>query len=114
MNEQAKALLQFVISENRVWPKRWHKFHEIVKRTHLHVPNPLTLGGSTASDKAKRIVLLRQIHEIIDDPMTLDRADAFLRNEPASAWHLAPEPLSNRNSYGHEDASPLMQSELLA
>ena len=113
MNEKAKALIEFVTSENRVWPKRWHKFHEIIRRTHPHVPNPLILGGSSASDMAKRIVLLRQIHEIKDDPMTLDRADAFLRNEPASAWHLAPEPLSNRDIYGHEDAVPLIALQLL-
>jgi len=114
VNQKAKALKEFVTSENRVWPKRWHKLYEIIARTHPDAPKPLILGGAGASNMAKRIVLLQQIHAIKDNPKILDRADAFLRNEPASAWHFAPEPLSNRNSYGQEDASPLIELQLLS
>jgi len=113
MDEKAKALIKFVTLENRVWPKRWHELYQIIVRTHPDAPKPLILGGASASDLAKRIVLLQQIHEIKDDPRALDRADAFLRNEPASAWHLAPDPISNTNSYGHQDVPPLMHLLLM-
>lgn len=113
MNQKAKALIEFATSESRVRPKRWHKLYEIIARTHPEAPKPLILGGAGASNMAKRIVLLQQIHEIKDDPITLDRVDAFLRNEPASAWHLAPDPISNIDSYGHQDVPPLMHLLLM-
>ena len=113
MNEKARALIEFVISENRVWPKRWHDFYVIIRKTHPNAPRPLILGGSIASDLAKRIVLLEQIHEVKDDPVTLDRADAFLRGEPDSAWHRAPDPLSNRDIYGYEEISFQVYLDLL-
>jgi len=113
MSERAKALLGFVVSDNRVWPDRWHQFHKIIKEKHPQVPNPLILGGSIASDMAKRITLLHQIHEIKEDPDTLERADDFLRKEPYSAWNCAPDPLSNKNIYGQEDVPPLMYLLLL-
>lgn len=113
MNEKARALIEFVISENRVYPKRWHKLYEIIIRAHPDAPRPLILGGAMASDLAKRIVLLEQIHEIKDDPATLDRADAFLRGESDSAWYRAPDPLSNRNSYGYVGPSFQVYLDLL-
>lgn len=113
MNEKARALIEFVISENRVYPKRWHKLYEIIIRTHPNVRWPLILGGSIESNLAKRIRLLEQIHEIKDDPATLDRADTFLRGEADSAWYRAPDPLSNRDSYGYEGPSFQVYLDLL-
>lgn len=113
MNEQAKKLIEFVISENRVYPNRWHNFYKIIAKRHPEVPKPLILGGSIASDMAKRIVLMQQIHAIKDDQEVLQRADKFLRGEPLTAWHRAPDPLSNKGSYGEEDVPSLMYLLLL-
>ncbi|MCI2395008.1 hypothetical protein [Aliiroseovarius sediminis] len=113
MNEQAKALIEFVISEDRVHPKRWHQFYKIISKQYPDVPKPLILGGSIASDLAKRTVLLKQIHTIQVDQKLLLRADRFLRGEPISAWYRAPDPLSNKGSYGDEDVPPLIHLSLL-
>ncbi|MCV2893724.1 hypothetical protein [Lentibacter sp. XHP0401] len=108
MNDQAKALIEFVISEDRVHPKRWHQFYKIISKQYPDAPRPLVLGGATASDMAKRVVLLTQIHKIRSDRDLLRRADKFLRGEPLSAWYRAHDPLSNKGSYGDEDVPPLM------
>lgn len=113
MNGQAKTLIEFVISENRIHPNRWHNLYQIISQKYPEVPKPLILGGSIASDMAKRIVLLQQIHAIKDDKEVLQHADKFLRGEPLTAWHRAPDPLSNKGSYGDEDVPPLMHLLLL-
>jgi hypothetical protein len=113
MNDQAKTLLEFVISEDRVHPNRWHDFYKIISKRYLDAPRPLILGGAIASDVAKRTTLLKQIHTIKADQELLRRADKFLRAEPLSAWYRAPDPLSNRGSYGDEDVPPLIHPSLL-
>jgi hypothetical protein len=113
MNDQAKALVEFVISEDRVHPNRWHDFYKIISKRYPDAPRPLILGGSIASDLAKRTVLLEQIHTIKADQELLQHADRFLRGEPLSAWHRASDPLSNKGSYGDVDVPELMYLSLL-
>lgn len=105
MNENTRALIQFVMSERRVYPKRWGRFHQELLRHNARVPTPLILGGAIASDLAKRVRLLEQILAVKDNPEAFDCAERCLRREPLSAWECAPDPLSNTNSYGHEDIS---------
>jgi hypothetical protein len=103
MTEKARALRQFVASEGRVHPKNWYGFYKLLLKTHPETPTPLILGGSIASDMAKRVQLLLQINHIADDKKVLDFADQFLRELKDSEWVHGSEPLSNRDSYGHED-----------
>ena len=105
MSDSAKLLMQFVISDGRVYPKRWNQFHQELLRHDALVPPPLILWGAIASDLAKRFRLLEQILAVKDDPEAFDSAERFLRGEPLSAWKCAPEPLSNTDSYGYQDMS---------
>jgi hypothetical protein len=93
------ALVEYVTSNNRVWPLRWVEFSKLVGRNRPGFQPPLILGGAMESDASKRERLLEQIVTIKDDPERLANADAFLRSLKEEDWYKAPDPLSTKDRW---------------
>lgn len=93
-DEKRRALLDFVVSEGRVWPHKWHDFSNLVGQDRPGFPPPLILGGAMESDASKRQRLIDQINHVSAEPQLLERADAFLRSLPLEDWYRCDGPLS--------------------
>lgn len=113
MTKQLESLLRFVASDGRVHPTDWNGFYKKLSSMVPVVPVPLILGGSIASDQAKRVRLLQQIQAVRSSNEAMDFADTFLRSLPEHGWKWGDEPPSNRDSYGNEDCPAMTYALLL-
>ncbi|BBU56447.1 hypothetical protein KU6B_27120 [Mameliella alba] len=98
-SEMGDNLIEYVTSENRVWPLKWHEFSKLIGLNKPGFLPPLILGGAAESDAAKRQRLIDQINFIATDPVLLQKADVFLRSLPEDGWYRSPDPLSDKDRW---------------
>ena len=98
-SEMRESLIEYVTSENRVWPLKWAEFSKLIGLNKPGFLPPLILGGAMESDAAKRQRLIDQINHIADDPELLQKANTFLRSLPEDGWYHAADPLSVKDRW---------------